>query len=106
MKVLGCGAIVTATIKITIGEIRKDGRGAQVYDSHKTENGKKFWTFIPGHVVKKLKVGDTIVVTCTPTPDLSFATDTLIVTKMTGPKSAVQIYNRTGDTPPSMDIFD
>ncbi len=93
MKVLGCGSIPVATIKMKIAEMQKDGKGFQVYDVR--ENSKKpFWVFMPQSVVKKLHVGDTIVVTCTPNETLEFATETLIVTKFTGPNSAEEIFNR------------
>ena len=96
MEVLGCGSIATVTMKMVIGEMRKEGRNVIIYDQEEVR-GKKFFTPIPKSVADKLSVGDTVTIICVPVKDLSFATDTLALTKQIREHHSEQILCRNSN---------
>mgnify|MGYP003474911905 CR=1 FL=1 len=93
MKVIGCGSIPTATIKMVIATMHKDGNQVTITEKQEGEV-KPFWTSLPKHVAAKLAVGDTVTVVCVPVKDLAFATETLAVIKHTSELSSVQLFDR------------
>ena len=89
MKVLACGAIPIATVKMTIGELLP----TELIEGNEGSL-KGFWVSIPRGLSKKLAVGDTVSVVCTINKDLTFGTETLALKIHTSESSSTVLYDR------------